>query len=474
MAFWNRTKSFQAATSRDTHSALKPTLSWVHLVGLGVGGIVGTGIYTLTGVGAGMAGPAVILSFVVAGIVCAAAALAYAEMATMIPMAGSAYTYTYVALGELLAWIVGWTLILEYTVVCSAVAVGWSGYAAGVIRSAGWPVPEALLAGPFAGGLINLPAIVISLAVAALLARGSRESATVNLVLVGVKLVALAIFIAIALPAFDAGNFEPFAPFGYGSVEIADGTKQGVMAAAAIIFFAFYGFDAVSTAAEETKNPKRDLKIGIIGSMVLCTFLYMIVAAAALGSTNYQALANSGEPLAMVLRTLNHPVAATLIASAAVIALPTVIMAFMYGQSRIFFVMARDGLLPQRLSAVHPRFGTPVLMTFITSVIVALIAAFVPLQNIAAVANAGTLIAFIAVAVCMIVTRRTHPQHPRMFGPATTWIIGIAAIVGCIYLFSSLQTRTMYSVLIWNVVGLLVYFVYARHRSALQLAAEGA
>ena len=244
MAFWNRTKSFEAATTRATHSALKPTLSWVHLVGLGVGGIVGTGIYTLTGVGAGMAGPAVILSFVVAGVVCAAAALAYAEMATMMPMAGSAYTYTYVALGELLAWIVGWTLILEYTVVCSAVAVGWSGYAAGVIRAAGWPVPEALLAGPFGGGLVNLPAIVISLAVAALLAIGSRESATVNLILVGIKLVALAIFVAIALPAFSSTNFEPFAPFGYGSVVGPDGvTKQGMMAAAAIIFFAFYGFD---------------------------------------------------------------------------------------------------------------------------------------------------------------------------------------------------------------------------------------
>ena len=231
MAFWNRTKSFEAATSRSTHSALKPTLSWVHLIGLGVGGIVGTGIYTLTGVGAGMAGPAVILSFAIAGVVCAAAALAYAEMATMIPMAGSAYTYTYVALGELMAWIVGWTLILEYTVVCSAVAVGWSGYAAGVIRSAGWPVPEALLNGPFAGGLVNVPAIVISLAVAGLLALGSRESATVNLLLVTVKLVALAIFIALALPAFSADNFQPFAPFGYGSTEIEDGTKRGVMAA---------------------------------------------------------------------------------------------------------------------------------------------------------------------------------------------------------------------------------------------------
>jgi APA family basic amino acid/polyamine antiporter len=472
MAFWNRTKSFAAATSRDTHSALKPTLSWVHLVGLGVGGIVGTGIYTLTGVGAGMAGPAVILSFVVAGIVCAAAALAYAEMATMIPMAGSAYTYTYVALGELLAWIVGWTLILEYTVVCSAVAVGWSGYAAGVIRSAGWPIPEALLAGPAAGGIVNVPAIVISLAVAGLLALGSRESATVNLVLVTVKLIALAIFVALALPAFSADNFQPFAPYGYGSTEIADGTKQGVMAAAAIIFFAFYGFDAVSTAAEETKNPKRDLKIGIVGSMVLCTFLYMVVAAAALGGSRYQDLANSAEPLAMVLRNLQHPFAATMIATAAVIALPTVIMAFMYGQSRIFFVMARDGLLPQRLSKVHPRFGTPVLMTFITSIIVAIIAAFVPLQNIAAVANAGTLIAFIAVAVCMMVMRKTHPEHPRLFSAGATWIIGIVAVIGCIYLFSSLQTRTMVSVLIWNVVGLAIYLLWARRRSLLEPAAQ--
>jgi APA family basic amino acid/polyamine antiporter len=472
MAFWNRTKSFEAATTRSTHSGLKPTLSWVHLVGLGVGGIVGTGIYTLTGVGAGMAGPAVILSFVIAGVVCAAAALAYAEMATMIPMAGSAYTYTYVALGELMAWIVGWTLILEYTVVCSAVAVGWSGYAGGVIRSLGWPVPEALLAGPFAGGLVNVPAIVISLSVAGLLAIGSRESATVNLLLVGIKLVALAIFIALALPAFNASHFEPFAPFGYGSTEIADGTKRGVMAAAAIIFFTFYGFDAVSTAAEETKNPKRDLKIGIIGSMVLCTLLYMVVAAAALGGSRYQDLASSTEPLAMVLRGLNHPLAATLIASAAVIALPTVIMAFMYGQSRIFFVMARDGLLPQRLSAVNARSGTPVLMTFITSIIVALIAAFVPLQNIASVANAGTLIAFIAVAVCTIVTRRTHPQHPRMFGEVATWIIGLFAIAGCLWLFDSLQTRTKLSVLIWNAVGLAIYLLWARRRSLLEPAAK--
>ena len=466
MAFWNRRKNLESVSARASNSALKPSLSWPHLVGLGIGGIVGTGIYTLTGVGAGLAGPAVIVSFVVAGLVCACAALAYTEMATMMPMAGSAYTYSYVALGELPAWFVGWTLILEYTVVCSAVAVGWSGYAGGVIRSAGWGFPESLLAGPAAGGVINLPAIVISLAVAGLLALGSRESATINLILVFIKLAALATFIALALPAFDAGNFEPFAPFGYGAAEV-DGVKRGMMAAAAIIFFAFYGFDAVSTAAEEAKNPSRDLKIGIIGSMVGCTVIYMAVAAAALGGSSYQALAASSEPLAMVLRNLNHPVAATVIASAAVLALPTVIMAFMYGQSRIFFVMARDGLLPQRLSVVSQRTGTPVLMTLVTGAIVAIIAGFLSLQEIAELANAGTLVAFIAVAVCMLVLRQQAPNHPRPFKVPAHRIIGIAAIVGCCYLFVSLPLATIYRFLIWNAIGILVYLLYARFYSAL-------
>ncbi len=462
----HRRKSLASVSTRQEPSALKRTLGWPHLIGLGVGAIVGTGIYTLTGVGAGLAGPGVILSFVIAGIVCACAALAYTEMATMMPMAGSAYTYTYVALGELLAWIVGWTLILEYTVVCSAVAVGWSGYASGVMQAAGWNVPEALLAGPAAGGVINVPAIVISLAVAGVLALGTRESATVNLVLVFIKLIALAAFIALALPAFDPNNFTPFAPYGFGAAEI-DGAKRGIAAAAAVIFFAFYGFDAVSTAAEEARNPRRDLRIGIIGSMLLCTLLYMAVAAAALGGADYRTLANSTEPLALVLRTLDHPLAANLIAAAAVIALPTVIMAFMYGQSRVFFVMARDGLLPQRLSVVHQRFGTPVAMTAITGVIVAAIAAFLPLQQIAELANAGTLAAFIAVAVCMLKMRREAPEHPRLFKAPWAWFIGPLAIIGCAYLFVSLPFATMWRFFAWNALGLAVYFLYARHTSRL-------
>ncbi len=468
-AFWNRRKRLDSLIPGTSHQALKPTLGWPHLVGLGVGGIVGTGIYTLTGVGAGLAGPGVILSFVIAGLVCACAALAYAEMSTMMPVAGSAYTYSYVVLGEGLAWIVGWSLILEYTVVCSVVAVGWSGYAGGVIRSLGWNVPESLLAGPHAGGLINVPAIVISLAVAGLLALGTRESATVNLILVFVKLLALALFVALAIPAFDADNFQPFAPYGFGATEI-DGVKHGVMAAAAIIFFAFYGFDAVSTAAEETKNPSRDLKIGIIGSMLSCTLIYMIVAAAALGGADYRTLADSSEPLAMVLRGLNHPGAATLIAGAAVLALPTVIMAFMYGQSRIFFVMARDGLLPQRLSRISPRTGSPILMTSVTGVIVAAIAGFLPLSEIAAVANAGTLCAFIAVALCMLTLRVRAPAHPRPFSTPLAWPVGILAIVGCLYLFTSLSSITIKFFFAWNALGILIYVLFARHYSSIARA----
>ncbi len=467
MAFWNRRKSLESVIAPPVASALKASLGWPHLIGLGVGGIVGAGIYTLIGVGAGLAGPGVMLSFVIAGVVCAAAALAYAEMATLMPMAGSAYTYTYVALGELPAWIVGWTLILEYTVVCSAVAVGWSGYAAGVIRAADLGVPDAWLMGPAEGGILNVPAVVIALAVAALLALGSRESATVNLLLVIVKLAALTAFIALALPAFDAANFTPFAPFGYGADEV-DGAKRGVMAGAAIIFFAFYGFDAVSTAAEEARRPARDLTIGIVGSMIVCALIYMAVAAAALGASPAQLLARSHEPLAMVLRNLGHHTAASLIAVAAVIALPTVIMTFMYGQSRIFFVMARDGLLPRRLSQVSARSGAPVLMTVITGVIVAVIGGLLTLKEIAELANAGTLVAFIAVAVCMLVMRRRAPDQLRPFRVPAPAFVALLAIVGCAYLFISLPVATLYRFLLWNALGLLVYFIYARHVSALR------
>ena len=469
MSFWNRRKAFDAATHLDPSRRLKRTLSWPHLVALGVGAVVGTGIYTLIGVGAEMAGPAVILSFVIAGLVCACAALAYAEMASLIPAAGSAYTYTYAVGGELLAWIVGWSLILEYSVVCSVVAVGWSGYAAGFLESAGIHLPAALLAGAFAGGLVNLPAVAITFVVAGMLILGTRESATVNTGLVTVKIIALIVFITIGLAAFKSSHFSPFMPYGFSAHTAGNGT-HGVMAAAAIIFFAFYGFDAVSTAAEEARNPGRDVTWGIIGSMVVCTLLYMAVAAAALGAIPFLDFARSPEPLAHILRSLGHPLAATAIAAAAVIALPTVILAFMYGQSRIFFVMARDGLLPDSLGHVNPRTGTPVAMTLFTAVVVSVVAALFPIADIAAVANAGTLCAFIAVSLCMLVLRVRAPNLARTFRTPWAWLVGPFAIVGCIYLFVSLQSRTWKYFFVWNAVGVVVYFLYSVRNSRLARA----
>lgn len=473
MAFWNRRKSIDSASVHQGDRQLRRTLGWPHLVALGVGAIVGTGIYTLIGVGADRAGPAVILAFAIAGAVCACAALAYAELATMMPAAGSAYTYSYAVLGELVAWIVGVSLILEYTVVCSAVAVGWSGYAAGFLEPAGLNLPDALLAGPTAGGVVNLPAVLIVAVVAALLALGTRESATVNAVLVAVKIVALAAFILIALPAFESGNFQPFMPYGFGS-HTEGNEVRGVMAAAAIIFFAFYGFDAVSTAAEEAKNPKRDLTIGIVGSMIACTLIYMAVAAAAVGAMPFGDFAKSGEPLAHILRTLDQPFAATLIGAAAVIALPTVILAFMYGQSRIFFAIARDGLLPESWGSVNKRTGTPVVMTAVTAIFVAAIAGVAPLDQIAELANAGTLCAFVAIAVCMLVLRVREPNRPRVFKTPLPWILGPLAIIGCIYLFVSLPAATQERFFWANAIGLVIYFIYGIRRSRLARAERAA
>jgi APA family basic amino acid/polyamine antiporter len=468
MSFITRRKPIeQGQTGEISH--LRKTLSWPHLMAMGVGAIIGTGIYTLIGVGAGQAGPAVILSFGIAGLICVFAALCYAEMATLMPQAGSAYTYSYAGMGELVGWIIGWSLILEYTVVCSTVAVGWSGYAQGFLISHGMGLPQALAAGPWGepAGIINLPAVVITLAVTALLLVGTRESATINLFLVVFKVVALGAFVALTLPAFDASHFTPFMPYGFNAHEVGpDGAKIGVMAAAAVIFFAFYGFDAISTAAEEAKNPSRDLTIGIVGSMLACAAIYMLVAAAALGASPFDVFAKSGEPLAFILREKGHGLVATLIGAAAVIALPTVIMAFMFGQSRVFFAMSRDGLLPTGLSAVNRR-GVPAAVTILTGVCAAAMAGFLPLKFIAEVANAGTLAAFIATAIAMMILRRQQPNLPRAFRTPVWWLVGPLAVLGCVYLFSSLAGITQLMFFIWNGVGLLIYLAYGRAKSRL-------
>ena len=463
MGMFGPRKSFESSAHNAEHSLAK-TLSWPHLIALGVGAIVGTGIYTLVGVGAERAGPGVILAFVICGVICACAALAYTELATLIPAAGSAYTFSYTALGETVAWVVGWSLILEYSLACSTVAVGWSGYLVGWIEAAGIHLPHALLVGPHGGGLVNMPAVLVSLGVMGMLILGTRQSATLNIVLVLIKLVALTIFVVYAAPAFKADNLHPFMPYGFGSTEIA-GHKRGVMAAAAIVFFAFYGFDAVATSAEETKNPKRDLTIGIVGSMLVCTVIYMAVAVSAIGALPFTQLANSPEPLALVLRQLSQPFAAQIIALAAVIALPSVILVMMYGQSRIFFVMARDGLLPRRLAKVSKRTGSPTLITLLTGLSIAAVAGFFRLDEIAELANAGTLIAFISVGVCLMVLRKTAPHLPRLFRCPAAYVVGTVTVLGCLYLLASLPTSTLVRFVIWNVVGLALYAAYGRRNS---------
>ncbi|HZU51838.1 MAG TPA: amino acid permease [Sphingomicrobium sp.] len=470
MSFFGPLKPIEAHAHDSQHS-LRRTLSWPHLVALGVGAIVGTGIYTLTGVGAERAGPAVVLSFAVAGAVCACAALAYAELATLIPTAGSAYTYTYSVAGETIAWIVGWSLILEYSLACSTVAVGWSGYLVGWLHAAGLNLPHALLAGPHLGGIINLPAVLVSLTIAGMLMAGTRESATLNIVLVTIKLTALGAFVLFTAPAFHAANFHPFMPYGFASHEAA-GETRGVMAAAAIVFFAFYGFDAVATSAEEARDPGRDLTIGIVGSMLLCTTIYILVAICAVGAMPYVALGASPEPLALVLRTLDHPLVAYLVGGAALVALPSVILVMMYGQSRIFFVMARDGLLPRVLSSVSKRTGSPVLVTAVTGLFVAAAAGFFSLSEIAELANAGTLLAFIAVATCMMTLRRRAPDLPRVFRCPAPMLVGSLAVIGCIYLMISLPEKTLIRFALWNAIGLVGYFAYGRRHSLLARVAE--
>ena len=443
---------------------LARTLSWPHLVALGVGAIVGTGILTLIGVASDRAGPAVLVSFAVAGAICACAALCYAEMASAIPASGSAYTYSYAVLGEVIAWMVGWSLILEYSLVVATVAVGWSAYATHFLAWLGIALPPPLATGPAGGGVVNAPAIFIIAVVAGLLSLGTRESARVNTALVVIKIATLALFVAVALPHFQPANLHPFAPFGFLAHTDPDGTKRGMMGAAAIIFFAFYGFDAISTAAEETKRPDRDLAIGIVGSMAACTVIYMVVGLAAVGAVSYTQFGKSAEPLALILSRLGQEGIATIVALAAAIALPTVLLAFLYGQSRIFLVMARDGFLPPALATVSRR-GTPARITALTAVFVAVVAGLAPLDLIASLANAGTLCAFVAVACCVLVSRRRDPGARRPFRMPAAWLIAPLAVIGCVYLFTSLSGLTQRFFLAWNLCGLLIYFAYARGRA---------
>lgn len=501
-----RVKSLDAILASAEKHSLVRTLGPIQLLLLGVGAIIGTGIFVLTAAAAQKAGPGLMWSFIIAGSVCAFAALCYSEIASMVPVSGSAYTYTYAVAGELLAWMVGWALILEYAVAASAVSVGWSGYFVGLVDSVtGVRLPDTLSSGPswsmagllphanFAHGLINLPATLIALLITALLVVGTTESARVNAVLVIIKVTALTAFIALTLPVLKAGNFTPFSPNGWFGPAGTSG--MGIVGAAASIFFAYVGFDAVSTAAEETKNPQRNVPIGLIGSLALCTLFYLLVAAGAIGAIGAQPvrgpdgavvgpgsegfaaacrtaahardLVCSNEALAHVLRSIDWTIVGNALGLAANLALPSVILMMMFGQTRIFFVMARDGLLPEVLTSVHHRYRTPHVVTMITGGFVALCAAFLPVGQLADISNSGTLFAFFMVSVSVMVLRIKEPSRARSFKVPFVWIVAPLSAFGCVFLFFNLSWDAKMVLPIWGAIGLCVYVVFGYRNSHL-------
>ena len=503
MSMW-RIKPLDAILATAEKKSLHRSLGPVQLTLLGIGAVIGTGIFVLTATAAQKAGPGMMVSFMIAGLVCALAALCYSELASMVPVAGSAYTYSYAVMGELVAWLVGWALILEYALGASAVAVGWSGHIVGLLDSVGLHLPHALTVGPpisigfisggEIGGLVNLPAVIVTVVVTALLVIGTRESATANAVLVAIKVAALTLFIVLTLPMITGhmSNFHPFAPRGWGNPLGSSGT--GVLGAAASIFFAYVGFDAVSTAAEETKNPQRNVPIGLIASLLICTIFYLLVAGGVIGSFGAQPLMDpatgqyyadgspalyasaacqavhaptvcSKEALAYVLRQVTNPLFGDIVGIAATIALPSVVLLMMYGQTRVFFVMARDGLLPKGLSAVHPKFRTPWVITLVTGVFVAIAAAFLPVGSLADYSNAGTLFAFAMVSIGVMILRFTDKNRPRPFRTPGLFVIAPLSIAGCLLLFFSLGKESKEVFFGWTALGLILYFAYGFWKS---------
>jgi APA family basic amino acid/polyamine antiporter len=473
-----KTKSIEQLVGDVEHGgrALKRSLSAWDLTLLGIGAIIGTGIFVLTGTAAAnQAGPAITMSYLAAGLACAFAALCYAEFASMIPIAGSAYTYAYATLGELVAWMIGWDLILEYAVGSMTVAIGWSGYMQRLLMGVGIEIPTALSAAPPVG-VVNLLAVLIVLVIMILLVIGIRESARANAIMVSVKLVAVLFFIAAGVTFVRPENWSPFAPYGW----------SGVMAAGAVVFFAYIGFDAVSTTAEEAKNPKRDLPIGIIASLVICTVLYLSVALVLSGIVPVVQFRSSAEALAGVaivspeesVRFLNAPVAyalsvigqdwaAYLVSAGAVAGITSVMLVMLMAQPRIFFAMSRDGLLPRGVSKVHPKFGTPYITTIITCVIVAVIAGLTQIQVVGEMTSIGTLFAFVVVCAAVLMLRWKRPDAHRPFRVPLGPIFPVLGIASCLYLMLSLPVITWVRFLVWLNIGLIIYWFYGRSHSPL-------
>ena len=464
-----RIKPLDAILATAQKKGLHRSLGAFQLTMLGIGAIIGTGIFVLTGHAAAVqSGPAVVLSYIVAGVACGFAALAYAELAAMVGGCGSAYGYSYAAFGELVAWIIGWDLILEYGVSVAAVANGWSGYFNNALTAIGVGLPEAYTKGPFAeggGGIVNLPAIIVILFLMTLLIIGVKETARINAAAVAIKLVAVAIFIGVAMFNVEPANWSPFMPHGWISYA-PDGKPLGVLAGASIVFFAYVGFDAVSTAVEESRNPQRDVPVGIISALVFCTIIYIVVSALMTGIVPAASL-NVPSPASDSLLRIGHNTAAGLVAAGVIFGLTTVMLVLYYGLTRIVVAISRDGLLPGYFSAVNARTHTPVRTTVITGVIMAIMAGFLPLGVLAELVNIGTLAAFVLVCCGVIVLRRSHPEFPRPFKmPAGEILAGLGA-VSCGLLIAFLPWETHVRFILWLLAGMVIYFAYSKHHSRL-------
>jgi basic amino acid/polyamine antiporter, APA family len=460
-----RKKNIDEMIKSSLNSAgLKKVLGPFDLILMGIGAIIGTGIFVITGTGAVTAGPAVMLSFVIAAIACGFAALCYAEFASSIPVAGSIYTYSYATLGEVVAWMIGWDLLLEYGLATSAVSAGWSGYFQSLIAGLGWTIPVAFSAAPGAlPGIVtycNIPAVLIMLTITALLSIGVKEAKRVNNLMVLIKVVVVVLFIIVGTRHVRPVNWHPFMPFGYG----------GVLSAAALVFFAFIGFDAVSSAAEEVKRPERDLPIGILGSLACCTLLYIMVTAIMTGIVPYQQFLGVDHPVSLALQYAKERWFAGFVDLGAMLGMTTVILVMFYGQTRIIFAMSRDGLLPKKLSAVHPKFGSPFFTTWLVGILFALVGALVPLGVLAELVNIGTLTAFCLVAAAVIVLRKHRPDMKRAF--VCPWVpaVPIIAIVFCVVLMANLKPITWLAFGVWLAIGTIVYFTYARRHSLMNVS----
>lgn len=453
-----RKKDIGALRSMAQNSGLTRNLSAFDLVFLGIGSVIGTGIFVLTGVGAALyAGPGISLSFVLASIACAFAGLAYAEYASMVPVAGSAYAYTYASLGEFLAFIVGWNLILEYTVTCSTVAAGWSGYVVGLLASGGIDLPVTFTKVPEEGGIINVPAILITMFLCILLVRGTKETVMINRILVFVKLAVIVIFFVLAVPNVDPTNWDPFLPYG----------TQGISAGAAIVFFAYIGFDAVATSAEEAKNPSRDLPIGILGSLGVCAVLYFFVALVLTGVVPYTDL-NNAEPVAYALRVIGYPIGSAIVAVGAICGITTVLLVLLYGQARIFFALSRDGMIPAGICKIHKLYRTPYLVTIGGCILVSIIAGFAPIHLIAEMANIGTLSAFFIAGFGVLYLRIKRPDIKRGFKCPAIYFVAPMAMICCGYLMYNLPIHTWIRFVVWCGIGFVVYFGYSYKHSKLE------